>query len=338
MRWILALALALPACGGKFERIDDEDSAVDTDGLPATEDSAGDPWPDPTGPCENRLLWADPADAQEAVWYGTPIMAEIEQFEPAILEVYQGGAFVDGVMLLQGRRLLFEPHRPLTPETTYDVILDWTCGREPWTFRTGSLGAPVSLDYPEGKGFALSFDGARVVEPPGWEATVLDNLAGRSVLVGFDAVGAAEVDLTVTWGREGDPGGKRAGPAQDPCLVAPQRAGLPWRNPRVDFSPPSALEGGVRLIADGLTAALDLTEAGGGTGELRGVVDTRNWGSAPSEVCTQLWDAYNVRCAPCADGAETCTTLRVDLLQVREVAPVAPRSAAQIAADSACQG
>ena len=130
------------ACQAPKGTASEGETGVDTDATPTW---WGQGWntqtTEPTEPgCQNRLDWMWPEDGATGVYNRAYPEARIAEVEPAVLGIYDDGAWFDTVLYMTGTRIHVAPIAPMRPNYSYTLELDWTCGRERIEFTTSATG------------------------------------------------------------------------------------------------------------------------------------------------------------------------------------------------------
>lgn len=279
--------------------------------------------------CESRMNSYFPVFADAAVYYRTSIYMTFEQPEPdATFEVRAAsGAIVNGeVSWSEDQKVVtFTPTTPLTPNTTYEVEVSYSCDKTfhtEWT--TSAAGAPVDPAAVEGGVYAFDLSKGRVVTP---ESGIL--LSG---LVESMSTEDAVALISMTSTQETSVGLRIAAAARDATTLA-----LDVCYPTVDHvlsvdlsaSPYFELEtAGWEVFFLGAPWSVDALRITGAFvpdgSAIEGVtvdalLDIRSWEDLVGPDVCQIAEIAGLVCAPCSDGEVACLTVTVDRLSMARV-------------------
>lgn len=237
----------------------------------------------------------------------------------ATITVDAGGTPVTGTTTIIGSRVVFEASAPLSPSTTYNVTLDWSCGPTTSSFTTSAIGGPVSPpDTLIGKTYALDLGAGRFVEPPG-VGSLIGGLLEQEVMLG---VTAADASIVHIMGALGDGAG-----GQDTCTESfdfPVDADF-TENPYFEVVSDQLILDiqGISVVIDDLEVsgafADDGSEIAGAS--LAGTLDVSILADLVGSDPCALLVTFGVECKTCSDGVtQTCLSVFVDSMNAAEQA------------------
>jgi hypothetical protein len=323
-------------------------------GLAACADDAGDRTihseDDTYTPCstypEDRdtvLLYADPRDSSREFYYRDPIAVRFNRppVGPVTMALRdEEGALVEATVELVGEWATLTPTRPLSPQTTYRLAVEWGCdGSEVTSFATSATGVPVSPELFDERVFALDLGAS---EPSGGGRFFLAVGGSAVQLLSVEDLGAQGTwAATPSWGT-----------LQDGCVPTEAWTGVAQDNPwfEVTGRVPVPVELGLVFSAR-VSGAVDPDGAALGGVRLDGTLDVRgatprllaDLGLDPSkgDVCevAAAWGS-GVGCVSCADGVLSCWPVSfagVPAGWAEHLDGLDLRAAEDIAADAACR-
>lgn len=267
----------------------------------------------PDDPCEGLTVTPYPDFDATGVYYRTSIEFAMSTVESDATLSITG---VTGTQQIVDNRVVFTPDAPLSPSTSYDMTLDWSCGPTTSSFTTSDIGAAATPAGLIGKTYTLDIGAGRFVQPEGI-GSLVGGLLETPLLVGVVAADAT----TVTFKSVPES-------STDQCNeLSDFDAGNFTENPYFE-----AHADAVALDIQEVVVTLqntDMTGAFSASGDkivgmtLSGTLDV-----SPLEVivgsdpCKAL-AGVGATCEPCPDGvSNSCLTVYVDGLTASEAAGV----------------
>jgi hypothetical protein len=308
--------------------------------------SSGGGWTGGTGGwdsgdgCSTGFSPVHPAMGATDVYYRSVIEVDVWSADGSetVTLADADGVPVSGTVTDTGWSLVMTPDAPLLPDTNYTVAFGYCDGQEAiWTFRTSSVGSPVSGCDPAATHFALDFDAARVTQPAGVGELLLGLLDGEALL----SLGQLDASPRLVLGY---------GDGSDVETCAPTEAvPITWTDPRFegaaaslplrgldasfnatnveiagDISPDCAELAGVSF-----TGVLDVREMSEQAAELLGISD-------PDEICATML-GFGVTCTTCTDGPSYCLDFAIsDITATARGSSQSPITAEEVLALGEC--
>ncbi len=238
-----------------------------------------------------------------------------------------------------GLSITYQPDEPLTPDTAYEVDLDYCRGTASIGFTTSSYGQPV--DDPAallGQTWSYDLRDARFYQA-GYLGELLQTFAERVGLVSVVGVSGGTVDLRLAVADDNDP------PGQDYCARTIDVPGVDFTAaPFLAFGP-TAIEFNAYLgtiVLHEMMVETTVAPDGGSLGGmvLEAVIDVRSVAEAVDMELTELCDLLEVYGAPCSacpeDGEPYCASTAADRLEAPGVS-VTLEPIAEAYADPRCE-
>lgn len=264
-----------------------------------------------------------PEDGATEVFIGDTIEVTFSDVdESATLAVLTPtGAQVEGSLAWRDTTLVYTPDAPLSPESSYTVTVDFSCGDPSIAFTTSATGKPLAADLSD-RTYDMSLDGARILQPSGVQDLV-ESFLGTDVLAGVQSTSPSLQLLGAIATDGSDP------LTQDPCTPT-----VPFPTGDFDASPSFVMGPSDETFAVGeaVLTVYDLEITGAFTADgravhgitLTGLADTRQVGqilsdSASEQTACNLASAAGVLCEPCPDGENLCITIVADRISAAEV-------------------
>lgn len=298
---VALVSLALTGCGKK----DSDDSGTPTG-------TAGG-----TSACSGTVTAFPEANAAD-VYYRTSVEFTMSAVESgASITLTTGGTDVAGTSSVVDDRVVFTPSAPLSPSTTYEATLTWSCGPTTVSWTTSAIGEPTDPASLVGKAYSLDLGAGRFVEPPG-VGDVIGSFLDTEVLLGVTAADAATVHIM---GALGDGNGNQD--VCEPSFDFPVDADFS-ENPffivesdKLDLDISGVVVSIEDLEVSGAFSA-DGSEVAGAS--LRGTLDVSILADLVGDDPCSLLVAFGVTCQTCSDGVtETCLSVFVDSMVAEEV-------------------
>ncbi len=294
------LLLVILSCG----RVGEAPDVLCPDGWRRPPGECPEPEPvdseDSAEPCEIGILRLDPDEGEEH-YRRSPVRAILDG-EPDAAQIRVEGA--EGESVRDGPRVTWTPSEPLEFDTSFDAVVEHTCGKHEWSFRTGALGEPRTEEI-VGRTYVFDAESAEVIVP---EGSALEPYLDRFVFVQVLEHDGESLTLLIAHSELDDASQQYlcnptlqvdADFEDDPWFHVPrQRAGLG----------PLIFE---ELEISGSFSA-DASQLGGLA--VDAVVDTRELAFLVGEeegqdaIC-KLVAGVGIECMACSDGEELCMEL-----------------------------
>lgn len=223
----------------------------------------------------------------------------------------------------------FSPDAPLSPSTTYTMVVSYCAGEAEISFSTSSLGSEVDVTELPGKAYQIDLGSANFVEPEGI-GTVIGGLLEQNILVGVTEASDTTVKMIGAISDADDADGDGNLEEQDPCNPTIDFPEAAFENPHFQVGPETTT-----ISAAGYDITIEDLEIGGdfasdasyfGGGTLSGTVDTRplapllDEGGGEGAICDLVLELEYGECQPCpADGEPFCLTLVVNRITATEL-------------------
>jgi len=305
---LIPLFILIGACSGGSEKdgtgtdtnVDTPPGDDDDDDAPGYDDDDDD---DDDDGCDNDVEQFHPMDGETEAFYRTDIAVNLDDPEPSATITVDG---VSGSTEVEGVTVAFTPDAPLTPGSTYNAELSYSCGTEAWSFSVSGDGNPVTTS-PNGKVYSIDLESGTFIVPGADTGDLVGELiTGVEVLLSPTAEPTTEIPMI---GAVGDGNGN-----QDICYET-----LAFPVTPAFEDPYFALESETLTITiAGVTATIDDLELSGAFtedasaivgGTLKGSIDTRSLKealdlptTAPDDAVCGVVSAVGVDCVECADG------------------------------------
>ena len=272
-----------------------------------------DTGPTDTGiPCPNAVLSSFPELGSDDVYIDSDIQllledpepeATIAVFDPDGVEIEGETAVADAVVTWSGERL--------QPQTTYRVVLDWSCAPFEDTLTTNATGTPTTEAF-DGRTYSLDLNQGHWVAPAGI-GPVLAAAMGGTLLVSPEVTGSESVLFHLAMADEDG--------IQERCEETTTLPEATFADPFFELADADftfrLVNVEVALTAGTFSGAFSPTVDRIDGLTLAGTLDTRSLAEfvvpgGPEDLVCQLTEPLGAPCEPCADGVVTCLPAHVD--------------------------